>query len=69
MPIYEYACSPCGKGFEELLIRSSDADEVKCPSCGSRDVSRRMSRPAAARVRGGSGGDAARPAPACGPVG
>jgi putative FmdB family regulatory protein len=68
MPIYEYACSRCGKGFEELILRRSDADEVKCPSCGTREVSRRMSRPAAARL-GGSGGDVASAAPACGPVG
>jgi putative FmdB family regulatory protein len=67
MPIYEYACTRCGKGFEELLIRSSDADEVKCPACGTREVSRQMSRPAAARIGGGSGAVAS--APACGPVG
>jgi putative FmdB family regulatory protein len=66
MPIYEYACSLCGKGFEELVIRSSDADEVRCPACGTREVSRRMSRPAAARV--GAGGSRGAP-PACGPVG
>ncbi|HEY6003185.1 MAG TPA: zinc ribbon domain-containing protein [Anaeromyxobacter sp.] len=69
MPIYEYACSRCGKSFEELIIRSFDADEVKCPSCGTREVSRKMSRPAAARVGGGSGGDFAAASPACGPVG
>jgi putative FmdB family regulatory protein len=67
MPIYEYACSRCGKGFEELIIRRSDADEVKCPSCGARQVSRKMSRPAAARVGEGSGGSG--PGPGCGPVG
>ncbi|HET7825481.1 MAG TPA: zinc ribbon domain-containing protein [Anaeromyxobacter sp.] len=66
MPIYEYACSRCGKSFEELVIRRSDADEVKCPACGAREVSRKMSRPAATRVEssGGSG-----PPPGCGPVG
>ena len=68
MPIYEYTCSRCGKGFEELIIRSSDGVEVKCPSCGTPDVRRKMSRPAAARV-GSGGGEAASPAPACGPVG
>ena len=65
MPIYEYACTPCGKVFEELVVRKSDEDEVACPSCKSGDVSRLMSRPAATRG-GGSGGG---PAPSCGPVG
>ncbi len=69
MPIYEYACDPCGKTFEELLIRKSDEAEVRCPACGSRDVSRRMSRPAA-RVGGGGGGGGGIPrGGSCGPVG
>jgi putative FmdB family regulatory protein len=68
MPIYEYACAPCGKSFEELLIRRSDEAEVRCPACGSAKVSRQMSRPAAARVSGGGDGGHV-PAPACGPVG
>jgi putative FmdB family regulatory protein len=67
MPIYEYACARCHRSFEELLVRKSDEAEVRCPECKSRKVERLMSRPAAARV--GGGGGAARPAPACGPVG
>jgi putative FmdB family regulatory protein len=66
MPIYEYACKPCGKVFEELVLRSSDEDEIACPSCSSAEVSRVMSRPAAARA---DGGGAARPPRSCGPVG
>jgi putative FmdB family regulatory protein len=67
MPIYEYACA-CGRSFEELVLRKSDEADVRCPKCGSSKVTRRVSRPAAARVDGG--GDAsAGPAPACGPVG
>lgn len=67
MPIYEYACARCDKSFEELVIRSTDEAEVKCPACGTGEVSRQMSRPAAARVGGGGGSGA--PARACGPVG
>lgn len=67
MPIYEYACAPCGKSFEELIIRKSDEAEVKCPACGGADVSRQMSRPAA--VGGGGGGGSFPAAPSCGPVG
>lgn len=68
MPIYEYACTPCGQAFEELVIRRSDEAEVKCPACGSTAVARQMSRPAATRVGSGDGGSYS-PAPACGPVG
>ncbi len=68
MPIYEYTCAPCGKEFEELVIRRSDEAEVKCPSCGSPQVARRMSRPAA--VGGGDAGSGGSiSAPSCGPVG
>lgn len=67
MPIYEYACSPCGKAFEELVIRRSDESGVKCPACGSADVARRMSRPAA--TRSSSDGASASARPPCGPVG
>ena len=68
MPIYEFACAPCGKQFEDLVIRKSDEAEVKCPACGSRKVSRRMSAPAAARTGGGDAGPRAQARP-CGPVG
>jgi putative FmdB family regulatory protein len=68
MPIYEYACKPCGEVFEELVIRSSDEGEIACPKCGSAKVSRVMSRPAAARS-GDGGTSAGRPPRGCGPVG
>jgi putative FmdB family regulatory protein len=64
MPIYEYACAECQRAFEELILRRSDEDQVRCPQCQSRKVARRMSSPAAARSVCGS-----RLAPGCGPVG
>lgn len=67
MPIYEYRCDACGKAFEELIVRRSDEAEVACPACQGRQVSRQMSRPAAARVGGGGGGGG--PPPGCGPIG
>jgi putative FmdB family regulatory protein len=66
MPIYEYACRSCDKVFEAFILRKSDASDVACPACGAREVSRQMSRPAAARVGAGGGGA---PPPPCGPVG
>ncbi|MBI2058906.1 MAG: zinc ribbon domain-containing protein [Nitrospirae bacterium] len=41
MPIYEYVCKKCDQEFEELL-RSRD-EVVKCPGCGTKKVSRRLS--------------------------
>jgi len=66
MPIYEYTCTPCGKRFEELVIRKSDEAEIACPACKSTEVSRLISRTAAPPVQG-AGGSA--PARSCGPVG
>jgi putative FmdB family regulatory protein len=40
MPIYEFDCAGCGECFEELV--GADATPP-CPSCGSRDVRRRIS--------------------------
>jgi putative FmdB family regulatory protein len=67
MPIYEYACAPCGKTFEELVIRRSDEADVRCPACGSAEVARQMSRPAA--VGGSGGGGSSSASSSCGPVG
>ncbi|MEZ4587652.1 MAG: zinc ribbon domain-containing protein [Gemmatimonadales bacterium] len=43
MPIYEYRCDSCGKGFEELVFSST---KVACPECQGRKVTRQLSVPA-----------------------
>jgi putative FmdB family regulatory protein len=53
MPIYEYRCDPCDRSFETLI--RSDRDVARCPNCGSLDVSKQLSVPAAAQT--GRGGD------------
>lgn len=71
MPIYEYHCEPCNETFEALIRSSSDV--AHCPSCGSPEVDKQFSVPAAAQV-GGSPGSSPLPmasagdcgAPACG---
>jgi len=40
MPIYEYACRPCGHRFE-ALVRGSETPA--CPSCQSQDLERILS--------------------------
>lgn len=43
MPLYEYECQKCGK-LTEVLQSLTEADkEVKCPECGSFEMSRRFS--------------------------
>jgi putative FmdB family regulatory protein len=44
MPLYEYTCHKCSSDFE-LLIRGDEAAE--CPGCGSRDLEKLLSVPAA----------------------
>ena len=65
MPIHEYACEPCDEVFEALILNRGDEERVACPACGSVEVTRLISRPAAARTTGGG----RRPGPSCGPVG
>ena len=42
MPIYEYVCKKCGRGFERLH-RTSDTDAPACPACGAANPERVMS--------------------------
>jgi putative FmdB family regulatory protein len=43
MPLYEYQCRSCGKGFE-MLRRMKDADtDLECPNCHSNKVERQFS--------------------------
>jgi putative FmdB family regulatory protein len=43
MPLYSYQCKACDHVFEKL-VRSSDVPT--CPSCGSEDLDKLLSRPA-----------------------
>ena len=44
MPIYEYRCGACGRVSSFLLLRISEEVDPFCKACGSRDVSRIISR-------------------------
>jgi len=54
MPLYEYHCEPCEHTFE-TLIRAGDL--ARCPRCGSVDVAKLLSVPAAAQVGHTRAGD------------
>ncbi len=42
MPIYDYKCQDCGK-VSEMLLRSAESNDVKCPNCGSKNLKRLIS--------------------------
>lgn len=44
MPIYEYRCSTCDSDFEHL---TRSYEEPSCPQCGTREVEKQLSVPAA----------------------
>ncbi len=44
MPIYEYRCTSCKRKVTVLTLRASATVEPRCEHCGSRDLTRLMSR-------------------------
>lgn len=52
MPFYEYKCNQCGR-VESVFFRSfSSVQDPSCPSCGSGDMARLISRPAIIKSAG-----------------
>lgn len=45
MPIYEFECTACQAVFDRLQ-KLSDPDPEECPSCGQKQVRRRVTAPA-----------------------
>jgi putative FmdB family regulatory protein len=44
MPIYEYRCESCKKLSSFLLLRATEEFEPHCKACGSKEVSKLISR-------------------------
>ena len=40
MPIREFSCRKCGNEFEELILSRRDEEELACPKCGGRRLTR-----------------------------
>lgn len=61
MPIYEYRCAGCKRRVNIFFTsfsaadRKAEAGEIECPNCGSKQLSRLMSK--AYMVRGGGGSE------------
>jgi len=43
MPIYEFVCDDCGKGFEKLFRGMTTRSRPTCPHCKSRNVHKTFS--------------------------
>jgi len=52
MPIYEFKCQECGRVFD-LLVFSGDEAEMRCPDCGSAEISKLISAASHTVGRGG----------------
>jgi putative FmdB family regulatory protein len=66
MPIFEYACSDCGRQFE-TLVRSDTVPE--CPACHSTHLNKQLSVFATAQSNGMEPARAAGPGSPCGSCG
>ena len=44
MPIFEYECQSCKHEFTALILKPSEAEELKCPACGAKRIKKLMSR-------------------------
>ena len=51
MPIYEYKCKKCNIKFEKLVGMVAQETELKCPKCGSNEVTQLISRFRSSRSR------------------
>ena len=67
MPLYGFECQDCENDFEELVMSSSQIDDVVCPKCGSKHVQRQLSLVAAMKTSGSTGYSAS--STACAPSG
>ena len=53
MPLYEYECRECEERFEEITPLNPPPGHVRCPECGSPQVSKLLSLFATQRVPAG----------------
>ncbi len=54
MPIYEFICNKCQNKFEQFVLSIAGVKEVRCPSCGSENVTKQFSTFSCMSGMGGS---------------
>jgi putative FmdB family regulatory protein len=52
LPLFEFKCKSCDRRFTALVGMIADSAPLKCPSCGSRELSKLVSRFATTRSEG-----------------
>ena len=67
MPLYGFECEDCQSDFEELVMSSSQIDQVTCPDCSGNKVHKKLSMVAAMSSKGSSSTSIA--STACAPSG
>ncbi|MEW6776326.1 MAG: zinc ribbon domain-containing protein [Bdellovibrionota bacterium] len=63
MPIFEYTCEKCKKGFELFL---QNGEKAACPSCGGTKLEKRFSVFGVGKSEGASFSGAPGPCGSCG---
>ncbi len=53
MPTYDYRCPDCGKKFDKF-VPIAQRDDVACPECGAKPVTRLMTGGGIMRSGGGA---------------
>jgi len=44
VPVFEYRCAKCNRKFSALIGMTVEADDEKCPHCGSTETNKLVSR-------------------------
>jgi len=57
MPLYEYRCNECSREFTLLVGVTATKAKRACPKCGSRKITKLISRPSPLARGGGFDGD------------
>ncbi len=66
MPLFEFVCTDCNSPFEELVRSAGTLDGIKCPTCGSQKISKKISTFASKGSGAGSLSFGASSAASCG---
>lgn len=60
MPLYEFRCNDCGEKFT-ALVGYFEREKIKCPKCGSKNITQLISACSFTTGSGGGCGGSKRP--------
>ncbi|MEO0136277.1 MAG: zinc ribbon domain-containing protein [candidate division WOR-3 bacterium] len=43
MPVFEFRCCDCNFKFEELILKKSEIENIRCPQCSSKNIEKLFS--------------------------